>query len=68
MPFNIDGKIINIKYIVTECGEILASGSDFAMALTGCDHKVATSKISTLYKSYPQLRPAKHELCYYSKV
>jgi len=68
IPFNIDGKTVDVECIVTEHGDTLVSVIDYVAPFTGCDSKDASSKFSSLYNAIPMLRPAEHELRHYSKV
>ena len=68
IPFTIDGNTTSIKCIITEHGDIVASGVDYVSALIGCDPEQASKKISSMYSSHPMLRPPKEELRHYSKA
>jgi len=68
VPLHIDGKTVAIGCITTEYGDIVFAAIDYVMAFTGCAHKDASNKLSSLYSAIPLLRPPKHELRHYSKV
>jgi len=68
MTFKIDGITSELNYVDTVYDERLVAAAEYVTALTGCNPKYAASKISLLYKHFPDLRPAPHKLQDYGKV
>jgi len=68
IPFNIDGKTVDVECIVTEHGDTLVSVNDYVTPFTGCAPKDASNKFAFMYNGIPLLRPPEHELRHYSKV
>jgi len=68
VPFNIDGKNIEMNCIDTFHCERLVTAAEYVKELTGCTHKSASIKINMLYKQFPDLRPASGRLHQYTQV
>jgi len=66
IPFG--DEVIEPTCIVTHHGDIVISAGELTSSFTGCNIRSASIKISMLYKTHPQLRPAPRGLQQYSKV
>jgi len=68
MSIAINDELFSMIGISTHHGEVLIAASELTAAVTGCNLKYASSKVSLLYKLHPQLRPASHGLQHHSQV